>query len=67
MVPKGRTGLYAIWKACERFGILPPWIKTRWEDNVPYIQGHLIAYSQIRDHEEFENQAEILKAMYPKV
>jgi hypothetical protein len=43
---------YAEWRACERFGILPPGVQPRWEDNHDWIQALLIAYSQIRSQEE---------------
>jgi len=51
-MPKGRTATYAIWRSCERFNLLPPHVRRSWSDNDVITQAHLIAYSQIRDHEE---------------
>lgn len=47
-----------IFSACERFGILPPGCKERWEDMTETHQAMLLAYGQIKEYEE----AEILKA-----
>ncbi len=47
-MPKGRTTLYAIWRACERFKIKP----FTWDDYNVIQQSELIAYSQIREVEE---------------
>ena len=47
--------MYAIWKACERFGIKPPFVKDRWDDCDPgFTQANLISYDQIRSLEEAE-------------
>lgn len=54
MFPDGRTEQYAIWKACERFKIKPPNVQSEWEKNDLFTQCDLIAYSQIRDHEEVQ-------------
>lgn len=40
----------------------PPGIKEAWEDNAPWFQAQIIAYSQLRDHEEME----LLSAMNGK-
>jgi len=49
-----RTGLYTIWRVCERFGILPPGIKNEFFDNLPWQQAQMMAYEQIRSIEEAE-------------
>jgi len=51
-MPKYRTERYSIWRACERFGILPPDIKNEWDNNNVECQAILIAYDQIRQNEE---------------
>jgi len=52
-MPKGRTELYAIWSACERFGIKPPGVKDTWEDCDVFTKANLLAYGQIRSTEGF--------------
>lgn len=44
--------MYAIWRACERFGILPPNISSNWNTLAVEEQSDMIAYSQIREIEE---------------
>lgn len=51
-LPEGRTELYMIWRSCERFGMIPPKIKTKWYDNSYYSQALLLAYNSIRMSEE---------------
>lgn len=46
--------LYAIWCACERFSVLPPGVKSRWEDCDDPTQMNMIAFNQIRTREELE-------------
>jgi len=53
-LPEGRTGDYAIWRACERFGIRPEGVKTSWDRCDLQTQCLLIAYSQIRCNEDIE-------------
>lgn len=52
MLPKFRTGLFAIWEACARFGILPPHVKPVWDDNDLIAKSELLAYNQIKCLEE---------------
>lgn len=60
-----------IWRACERFKLVPPGVKTKWDDNEPWNQALLLAYEEVRNIEEAdENQmagvgvmAMMLKAM----
>ena len=52
MLPEYRTQEYAVWRACERFGIRPPGVKADWDKMVPWHQMQLLAYSQIRENEE---------------
>jgi hypothetical protein len=53
-MPKGRTMKYAIWRACERFGMLPPNVNRDWVANTSRTQSELLGYSQIRDVEDAE-------------
>jgi len=64
--PRYRTGTYAIWHACERLGIRPPEVKSAWDDNGVQIQAMILAYDQIRDHDEHEREVGFLKSMRPK-
>jgi hypothetical protein len=52
VIPEGRTQDYAIWRACERFGVLPPGLRKHYDDLPPWFQAMLIAYDQIRQIEE---------------
>lgn len=56
-MPKGRTADYAIWRACERFGLIPPGVRRYWEDNDWWSQVCLIGYDQGRQVEEVECSA----------
>ena len=40
--------LYAKWRSCERFNLLPSGVKNTWDDNNCEAQAELIAYNQIR-------------------
>lgn len=40
-----------VWKACERFGVLPPGVKENFDENLPLIQARLITYEQVREIE----------------
>lgn len=62
IVPKGRTVAYAVFRACERFGILPPTIKPDWDEMTSDQQALLIAYNQVREHEEVEMSLAFAKA-----
>jgi len=65
-MPKYRTEKYAIWRACERWKILPPGVKNSWDDNSSWIQANLIAFDQIRQIERQEREVEYLKATHGK-
>ncbi|KKL45571.1 hypothetical protein LCGC14_2354270, partial [marine sediment metagenome] len=54
-LPKGRTALYTIWRACERFGILPPKVEADFYENTSWVQAQVVTYSQIREIEESES------------
>lgn len=54
-MPKYRKEIYAVYRACERFGIRPPGVSSSWDEMSPLMQATLIAYSQIREYEEYEN------------
>ena len=54
MLPMYRTHLYSEFRACERFGLLPPGINHCWDDNLPWMQALLLAYSEIRNIEEMQ-------------
>lgn len=51
-MPKGRSVAYAVWRACERMGIRPPYIAGEWNENTSWSQALLLAYSMIRDYED---------------
>lgn len=53
-LPKYRTGLYQVYKVCERFGILPPHCATTWTECIPQVKSELLAYESIRGQEENE-------------
>lgn len=55
-MPKGRSSLYGVWKACERFGIRPPDVEASWEDCNVEAKSALLGYDQIRTHEEFDEK-----------
>ena len=57
-MPDGRTGDYAIWRACERFGILPPGVREKWEDTNVWSQAMLVAFNQIRNIEEVKEETD---------
>ncbi len=60
-LPKGRSNLYAIWRACERFGIRPPGVRSNWEDCNVQVQSELLAFDQIRTLDDAETFAGVLK------
>ena len=66
-MPQFRTIDYAIWRACERFNILPPDIMCNWNDNNVWGQAQLIAYEQIRNIEESEQDMNLLRALGAKI
>jgi hypothetical protein len=41
-----------IWRACERFHITPPEIGKSWDELDPDAKSMLVAYDQVRQHEE---------------
>lgn len=45
------------WRICERWGILPPGVKRRWEDIDCETESMLIMYEQIRQYEEQQELA----------
>lgn len=53
-MPKYRTTLYTYWRASERLNIRPPDIPDSWNEMTGYQQSLVLAYSQIREHEEAE-------------
>lgn len=55
---------FAVWEACERFGIRPPGIKLSWDEMSEDVisQSLLIAYNQIRDQENKKWQMELAGA-----
>jgi len=61
---KYRKEPYAIWRACERFGILPPGVKDTWIKNDVWGQARLIAYDQIRQVEDAEHETNLLRASH---
>lgn len=62
-LPQFRTEKYAIWYACERFGVRPPEVAESWDDNNQDAQANLIGYNQIRCYEEAEERHLLLKTV----
>ena len=60
-----RTELFAIWRACQRFRILPPGVEPRWEDCNTMTQAHLLAFDQLQSHDESEFQMKLVGARTP--
>lgn len=56
-----------IFRACERFKILPPDVQSRWEDNDDWTQELLLAYEQGREIEEQEELALLMKANHARI
>lgn len=56
-----------MWRACERFGIIPPGTYKDWDDNSPWQQAALIAFDQIRTVEKQQDESEIFKALIGRV
>ena len=65
MLAPNRTELFAIWRACERFGILPPDVKSSWDECDVIAQAHLLAYEQLQSHDETEIQLKLAGARMP--
>ena len=59
--------MYSIWRACERQHIKPPKVKESWEENSVEGQAELLAYNEIREHEELEEEKIRLKALGCKI
>ncbi len=54
-----------MWRACERVGVLPPDVRPAWDDCNVEAQAEVIAYNQIREHEEHELLVAQMKARVP--
>ena len=67
MIAPFRTQLYSTWRCCERFNLLPPDISYEWDNNNIWTQAKLIAYNNIREFEEFEEQKNMYQALGAKV
>jgi hypothetical protein len=65
VIPAGRTAHYAVWRACERISVLPPDTKPAWDACNIITKAEIIAYDQIRQHEEHELLIAQLKARLP--
>lgn len=48
---------YAIWRACERFGIRPPGVREHYDDMSVSAKAMLISYDQIRQIEDNKRDA----------
>lgn len=66
-LPDGRTGEWAVWRACQEFN-LKPW--EDWDSLPADVQASLIAFSQIREVERDKKMAtmmgNMLKASMPR-
>lgn len=56
-MPKFRSGLYTVWRSCERLGMRPPNVCDDFDDCDSWTQCLIMSYGQIRDSEEAEFQA----------
>jgi hypothetical protein len=56
-MPEGRTMEYAIWRSCERFGILPPSVSPTWDKCDIMTQAMILSYDQVRQIEEVKEKA----------
>lgn len=64
ILPKYRLEDYAIWKACERFHILPPNVTNSWDNCNIDAKAMLIAYNQVRDTEDAEDTKKFFKGLF---
>jgi hypothetical protein len=62
IIPSGRTGKYTIWRACERFGVLPPGVRPTWDKCNVEAKADLLGYEHIRGHDENERDAALSAA-----
>lgn len=53
---------YAIWRACERFRILPPGLSETWEALDVWSQAQLLAFDQVREMEDMKFQVALAGA-----
>ncbi len=58
----GRTMVFAIWRACERFGILPPGTTRQFDECNTWAQSMIVSYDQIRQIEEDKRDVMLAKA-----
>ena len=63
MLPSGRTALFEEWRACERLGIRPPGVQSTLATCDPFTRFLVIAFNQIRTHEEHQRDSSILGAV----
>ena len=61
-MPKYRSGMYTVWRSCERLGIQPSNVASDFDDCDPWTQCLIMAYGQIRDIEEAEWEARLAGA-----
>lgn len=61
-MPKYRSGLYTIWRSCERLDMQPPNVASDFSGCDPWTQCLIMAYGQIRDTEEAEWEARLAGA-----
>lgn len=57
---------YTVFRACERFGIIPPAASQKWDDIHIDGQAALIGYEQLREYEDAVENVERMKAMMPR-
>lgn len=58
--------MYSEWRACERFGMIPPGVVNDWNSNPPWIRLLILAYNDIRDREDGEMGVAMIGALGAK-
>lgn len=52
---------YAKWRACERWGILPPDMIDNWDGMNNWQRAKIISYNQVRQYEDQDERSDELK------
>jgi hypothetical protein len=61
-----------IWSACRQWNIDPPEFpkikgRLRWDDLTEPLQAYIIGFEQTREYEDSEREAQLAKAMVPRM
>lgn len=60
--PEFRTGLYAIWRACNRLRVRPPGLPETWDECSGLQQAMILAFDQVAEHDQLERDAALAGA-----